>query len=423
MRRPTVLRFFSVLIAFVLSAGGLVVLATPASAIPAESVDLSGAWVGTVSFPGRENLPMAVTISSNNPLRAEQKTEVDSLCTSIWIEKSRNPDGTITVSDEVQGGFSCGAHTADWVITVVARDRITGFPIFLSWQTQLDILYEYSEYGLLATGMTLVILAGGIDLSVGSVLGLAATLFGLLTIGYGWGVPAAIVAVIAAGIAAGLVSGTLIARFRMQPFVATLAMMTAARGAAKMVSGNMKIQPAGQPWYRFTQDTPHFYKWMTTALPGIGLRPATILFLVCILVMAVIVRKSIYGRRLYAIGGNEESARLSGLPVVITKQITYSACAAFAALAGVVNACRQDLGNPEAGATFELDAIAAVVIGGTSLLGGRGGMMFTLLGVLIIAYINKILSLNNTPAEQRMIVQAVIIAIAVLIQQQKRSAI
>lgn len=127
MRRPTVLRFFSVLIAFVLSAGGLVVLATPASAIPAESVDLSGAWVGTVSFPGRENLPMAVTISSNNPLRAEQKTEVDSLCTSIWIEKSRNPDGTITVSDEVQGGFSCGAHTADWVITVVARDRITGF--------------------------------------------------------------------------------------------------------------------------------------------------------------------------------------------------------------------------------------------------------------------------------------------------------
>jgi len=302
------------------------------------------------------------------------------------------------------------------------RDRVTGFPIFLLWQTQLDILYEYSEYGLLATGMTLVILTGGIDLSVGSVLGLAATLFGLLTIGYGWGIPAAVTAVVAAGTVAGILSGTLIARFRMQPFVATLAMMTAARGAAKMVSGNMKIQPAAHPWYRFTQDTPHFYKWMTTSLPGIGLRPATILFLVCILVMAVIVRKSTYGRRLYAIGGNEEAARLSGLPVFFTKQCTYALCAAFAALAGVVNACRQDLGNPEAGATFELDAIAAVVIGGTSLVGGRGGMMFTLVGVLIIAYINKILSLNNTPAEQRMIVQAVIIAAAVLIQQQKRSA-
>jgi ribose transport system permease protein len=300
------------------------------------------------------------------------------------------------------------------------RAADTGLPIFLSWQTQLDILYEYAEYGLLATGMTLVILTGGIDLSVGSILGLSATLFALLTIGYGWGTPAAIAAVLAAGLVAGIVNGTLISRFRMQPFVATLAMMTAARGAAKMISGNIKVQPAAQPWYKLTQDTPAFFKWMTTALPGIGLRPATILFLVSILVMAVIVRKTTYGRKLYAIGGNEEAARLSGLKVGSTKVITYALCAGFAALAGVVNACRQDIGNPEAGATFELDAIAAVVIGGTSLAGGRGGMMFTLLGVLIIAYINKILSLNNTPAEQRMIIQAVIIAVAVLIQRQKR---
>jgi ribose transport system permease protein len=296
----------------------------------------------------------------------------------------------------------------------------TGLPIFLSWQTQLDILYEYAEYGLLATGMTLVILTGGIDLSVGSVLGLSATLFALLTIGYGWGALPAAAAVLLAGLAAGSVSGALIARFGMQPFVATLAMMTAARGVAKMMSGNIKVQPAAQPWYKLTQDTPAFFQWMTTSLPGIGLRPASILFLVSILVMAVIVRKSTYGRRLYAIGGNEEAAHLSGLKVGRTKLITYALCAGFAALAGIVNASRQDLGNPEAGATFELDAIAAVVIGGTSLAGGRGGMMFTLLGVLIIAYINKILSLNNTPAEQRMIIQAVIIAVAVLIQRQKR---
>lgn len=302
------------------------------------------------------------------------------------------------------------------------RDRSTGLPIFLSLQTQFDILYEYSEYGLLATGMTLVILTGGIDLSVGSVLGLSAILFSLLTIGWGWSIPAAVAAAIAAGGVAGFVSGTLIARFRMQPFVATLAMMTAARGAAKWISHNMKIAPAGQPWYVYKHDTPAFFSWLTRAIPGIGLRPATILFLLCIAVMAVIVRKSTYGRQIFAVGGNEEAARLSGMKIVRIKVATYALCAMFAAVAGIINACRTDLGNPEAGGTYELDAIAAVVVGGTSLAGGEGSMMFTLLGVLTLANINKILSLNNTPAEKRMIIQAVIIVIAVLIQRRRRGA-
>jgi ribose transport system permease protein len=296
----------------------------------------------------------------------------------------------------------------------------TGLPIFLSWRTQIDILYEYCEYGLLATGMTLVILSGGIDLSVGSVLGLSATLFALLTIGYGWHVPGALLVVVLAGLAAGTINGILISRLRMQPFVATLAMMTAARGMAKLISGGIKVQPAAQPWYRLTQDTPPFFRWMTAALPGIGLQPSSVLFFVCILVMAVIVRYSTYGRKLYAIGGNEEAARLGGIAVGWTKGMTYALCAGFAALAGVINACRQDIGDPEAGVTFELDAIAAVVIGGTSLAGGQGGMMFTLIGVLIMAYINKILSLNAVPIAPRMIIQAAIIVVAVLIQQKKR---
>lgn len=301
--------------------------------------------------------------------------------------------------------------------TPTARD--TGLPIFLSVRTQLDILFEYCEYGLLATGMTLVILSGGIDLSVSSVLGFSATLFALLTIGYGWGIPAAIAAVLACGIVAGAVNGILVARFRIQPFVATLAMMTAARGAAKLISGGIKVQPAAQPWYRLTQDTPAFFRWMTTAVPGVGMQPATMLFLLAIILMAVVVRNSVYGRKLYAIGGNEEAARLAGIPVTQVKLKTYALCAFFAALAGIVNCCRQDIGDPEAGFTFELDAIAATVIGGTSLTGGRGGMVFTLIGVLIMAYINKILSLNAVAIDRRMIIQAVIIVIAVLIQRQK----
>jgi ribose transport system permease protein len=296
----------------------------------------------------------------------------------------------------------------------------TGLPLFLSWRTQLDILYEYCEYGLLATGMTLVILTGGIDLSVGSVLGLAATLFALLTIGYGWGVAPAVLVVVVVGLAAGCLNGVLISRFRLQPFVATLAMMTAARGAAKLISGGIKVQPAAQPWYKLAEDTPPFFEWMTRSLPGIGMQPSTVLFLASIVVMAVIVRRTRYGRSLYAIGGNEEAARLCGLPVARIKMATYAICAAFAGLAGVVNACRQDIGDPEAGFTFELDAIAAVVIGGTSLSGGQGGMMYTLVGVLIVAYINKILSLRAVPIAPRMIIQAGIIVVAVLIQRQRR---
>ena len=314
------------------------------------------------------------------------------------------------------------AFIAVFILGVIFTPRSleTGLPVFLSLRTQLDILYEYSEYGLLATGMTLVILSGGIDLSVGSVVGLCAMLFALLTIGLGWSMAGAVPVVIVAGLAAGAVSGTLISRFRMQPFVATLAMMVAARGFAKLVSGGAKVQPAAERWYAFKQGTPHFFRWMTQSLPGVVLQPCTILFLVSIVVMAVVVRYTTYGRRLYAIGGNEEAARLSGIKVGWNKVATYALCAGFAALAGIVNACRQDMGDPEAGFGFELDAIAAVVIGGTSLMGGRGGMMLTLIGVLIIAYNNNILSLNAVPIAPRMIIQGAIIAIAVLIQQQRR---
>src|SRR5438094_656977 len=153
-------------------------------------------------------------------------------------------------------------------------------PIFLSWHTQLDILFEYCEYGLLATGMTLVILTGGIDLSVSSVLGFCATLFALLTVGYGWGIAPSVGAVVIAGMVAGAVNGLLISRWRLQPFVVTLAMMTAARGMAKLISGGIKVQPAALPWYKLTEDTPHFFRWMTQALPKIGMQPATLLFLI-----------------------------------------------------------------------------------------------------------------------------------------------
>ncbi len=296
----------------------------------------------------------------------------------------------------------------------------TGLPIFLKSQTQSSILFEYAEYGILATGMTLVILTGGIDLSVGSVLGFAATLFSLLVIKYGWNPGTAFLLTVVAGAAAGSISGFLIARFRMQAFVATLAMMVAARGAAKWISGGIKIQPGTDPTYAYQSGTPEFYAWMTSKLDVIGLQPITLLFLVTIIAMLFVVRYTRFGRHLYAIGGNEEAARLSGINVGINKIGAYVLCGAMSALAGIANACRLELGNPESGATYELDAIAAVVIGGTSLMGGRGGMFLTLIGVLIIAYIDKILSINNVEPALRLLAKGGIIVAAVLIQQWRK---
>lgn len=306
-------------------------------------------------------------------------------------------------------------------IVFTPQNLVTGHSVFLTWQTQSDILFEYSEYGLLACGMTLVILAGGIDLSVGSVLGFIATLFALLLIGFGWSMPAAVLACVAAGLVVGLINGVLISRFDLQPFVVTLAMMVAARGAAKVISGGIKVQPAARPWYAMQEGGPPVFDWMTTRLPVIGLQPATLLFLFSILVMFIIVRYTAFGRRLYAIGGNEEAARLSGIKVGWTKITAYALCAGFAALAGLISASRSSIGDPEAGFTYELDAIAAVVIGGTTLTGGQGGMGFTLVGVLTIAYINKILSLNAVQEPTRLLAKGIIIVAAVLIQQRRKA--
>lgn len=297
----------------------------------------------------------------------------------------------------------------------------TNWPLFLTGGIQKGILFDYAEYGILATGMTLVILSGGIDLSVGSVLGASSVIFSLLVLGYGWPPLMAVGACIVAGLAAGSVNGLLISRFKMQPFVATLAMMVAARGAAKLISGGIKVQPGAQPWYRIQGEAPGFYNWMTSPIPGVGLQPITILFLTAIIIMFVVVRYTRYGRQLYAIGGNEEAAKLSGIKVGANKVLTYSLCAGLAALAGVADSCTLGLGDPEAGFTYELDAIAAVVIGGTSLMGGRGGVIFTLIGTLIVGYIAKILSINAVPEAGRLLAKGGIIVVAVLIQQRKNA--
>jgi ribose transport system permease protein len=293
---------------------------------------------------------------------------------------------------------------------------------FLKVGTHRDALRQASVYGILACGMTLVIVSGGIDLSVGSVLALVAVVFSMLTIRHRVAPVVAIPAALATGAACGAVSGAVIAWLRVQPFIATLAMLVFARGLAKLVSGGAIVTPAvQQPDGSYVYaELPGVFRAIDTRILGDNLSVVTLVFLACVAVAWVLLARHRWGRHLYAIGGNEEAARLSGVPVVRSKILAYTAAAVLAAAAGVCYAAQDQQGDPEAGVTYELTAIAMVVIGGTSLMGGSGGMGLTLVGVLTIGYLDKVLSINAVPESGRLMFTGVIIVVAVLAQRRGR---
>lgn len=294
---------------------------------------------------------------------------------------------------------------------------------FFTLDTHTEMLRHVSRFGIIACGMTLVIIAGGIDLAVGSVLGLSAVFFALFTIHWGWSGWLALPACLLVGGLAGFCSGVLIAKVKIQPFVATLAMMVFARGLAKVVSGGQKISTAvkGADGSFTYIDAPSSFDILTARLLYGNIFTVTLLFLGCIAIVYILLRRLRVGRHLYAIGGNEESARLSGINVFRAKVTAYIASGVLAALAGVCQAADEMQGDPEAGQTYELTAIAIVVIGGTNLMGGRGGIMLTLLGTLTIGYLEKILSINAISDAHRLIITGVIIVCAVILQRPIRS--
>ncbi len=293
---------------------------------------------------------------------------------------------------------------------------------FFSWTTHRDMLRHISVFGILACGMTLVIVTAGIDLAVGSILGFTAVLFSLLSLQLGWppwlGVPAALLA----GAACGLLSGSLIAKFRLQPFIATLAMMVFARGLAKWISGGRKIStavqlPDGTFQYR---EVPGVFRVLNSKLFGENIAVVTLIFLACVLVAWIILAKLRLGRHITAVGGNEEAARLSGVSVGRTKLFAYGFSGLTCAIAGICQAAQEQQGDPEAGATYELTAIAIVVIGGTNLMGGKGGIGLTLIGAMTIGYLEKILSINAVGEATRLMLTGLIIVGAVLFQRARK---
>jgi ribose transport system permease protein len=284
---------------------------------------------------------------------------------------------------------------------------------FFQWTTHRDLLREISVYGILACGMTLVILSGGIDLAVGSVLALSAVSFALLTIAHGTGALAAVLIVLAVGVATGAASGALVARARLQPFIVTLAMMVFARGLAKRLSGGKKVSAFSEG----SSGMPAIFDTLDARVLGGNVAVVTIVFLLCVLLTAFVLRRMRLGRWLYAVGGNAEAARFAGVPVARVLVAAYALSGLFAAIAGICQAAQETHGDPETAMGYELDAIAMVVIGGTSLTGGRGGVGLTLIGALTIGYLRKILSLNAFTTETRLMLTGAIIVGAALFQR------
>ena len=292
---------------------------------------------------------------------------------------------------------------------------------FFRWGTHRDMLRQVSVYGILACGMTLVIVVGGIDLSVGSVLGLCAVVFAQMSLHLGQPALIAVPVVLAIGAAAGLVSGAAVARFRIQPFIATLAMMVFARGLAKWLSGGEKVSRAlQQPDGSFSYvDLPRIFERLDAKVLGGNIAVVTLVFLGCVALSWVVLTRLRYGRYLYATGGNEEAARLSGVPVRRAKLLAFGLSGIFGAVAGICQAAQEQQGDPEAGVSYELTAIAIAVIGGNSLSGGRGGIGLTLLGAMTIGYLEKILSINAVAESSRLMLTGTIILAAVLLQRRR----
>ncbi|GAA4997608.1 ABC transporter permease/substrate-binding protein [Streptomyces siamensis] len=299
-----------------------------------------------------------------------------------------------------------GALTA-LIVLVIAMSALSGD--FLTTDNLLNIGVQAAVTAILAFGVTFVIVSAGIDLSVGSVAALSATVLAWTATSQGVPVWIAVILAIATGIACGLVNGVLISYGKLPPFIATLAMLSVGRGLSLVISQGSPIP--------FPDSISHLGDTLG------GWLPVPVLVMVVMgLITAVILGRTYIGRSMYAIGGNEEAARLSGLRVKKQKLAIYALSGLFAAAAGIVLASRLSSAQPQAAQGYELDAIAAVVIGGASLAGGTGKASGTLIGALILAVLRNGLNLLSVSAFWQQVVIGVVIALAVLLDTVRRKA-
>ncbi len=283
-------------------------------------------------------------------------------------------------------------------------------PNFFTLNKIFNILQQTSVNAIMAVGMTLVILTSGIDLSVGSLLALTGAVAASM-VGADVNALVAVVGALALGAAIGGVTGVIIAKGKVQAFIATLVMMLLLRGVTRVYTD-------GSPINTGFSDNADLFSWFGIGRP-FGIPTPIWLMMIVFLSAWYVLHHTRLGRYIYALGGNEAATRLSGISVDKIKIIVYALCGLLAALASVIEVARLSSAQPMAGNGYELDAIAAVVLGGTSLAGGKGRIMGTLIGALILGFLNNALNLLGISSNYQMIVKAVVILLAVLVDNKK----
>ncbi len=286
-------------------------------------------------------------------------------------------------------------------------------PSFLTLNNFVNVTLQIAIYGILAIGMTLVMITGGIDLSIGSVVALVGVTAAILSkkpfLPTDLMVILAMLAGLIMGVASGALSGFLIARFTIPPFIVTLAMMTICRGVVFIITGG------------FTEgELPPHFGWLGRG--HLWFLPIPVVVMAVLFVGGyVLLTQTAFGRHIYALGGNEEASRLSGILVKREKILVYSLNGLLAGLAGVTLAARLGAGAPNSGLGYELDVIAAVVVGGTSLSGGRGSLLGTLAGTVFIGVLNNGLNLAGVDPYTQKVALGIVILAAVWLDQLQKS--
>jgi ribose transport system permease protein len=289
-------------------------------------------------------------------------------------------------------------------------------PYFRTFDNFVGILLATAVNGVLGLGVTFIIITAGIDLSVGTVLTLSAVMTGVFITNWHLPIPIGILGGVLTGSVAGLINGTLISRMKIPPFIATLGMLYATKGLSLVIS---ELKPI------YFNDTPVFREMamgsiLGKIIPGFEIPNAVLILFGAAIIAHLILSRTILGRYTYALGSNEEATRLSGVNVAAWKTAVYTLGGLFSGIAGVLMAARLNSAQPALGAGYELDAIAAVVIGGTSLSGGEGSILGTIIGAFIISTLTNGLRILSVPQEWQMVVTGGIVVMAVYLDILRR---
>ncbi|MGW9169379.1 ABC transporter permease [Agromyces sp. NPDC055658] len=338
--------------------------------------------------------------------------------------ESGRPDAATTPSTSAYAAIDAGKPRTAWLrgslqqllafaslIVIVAVFSFAS-PHFFTANNLVSILTAATVTGILALGTTFVIITGGIDLSIGTGMVLCGVMAGVFLTYLGWPLWAGVTATILFGALIGLVNGVNVSVLGIPPFIATLGMMLIAAGLSLVISGTKPI---------YFSETPEFQSIMNLSIiPGMRFPLGVAIFIVMIVVAAVLLSKTILGRYTFSIGSNEAATALSGVNVRRWKIIIYTLAGLFVGLAGVLSASRLSSAQPTGGMGLELEAIAAVVIGGTSLQGGKGSIVGTVIGALIMAVLTNGLRIISVPQEWQSVAVGIVILVAVYLDMLRR---